>query len=222
MARPMYPLIMPDTGNKPATISLALNKNSGLYENPTSGHQQVYEYDYNIITGVIKLPTMEAPQIDEWVLFFNKLEGMAGQFMFDFNYVNNKMAGNGVTHRVNQVGQYTVGCILDPNTPGVGANAGSLGELTKGQWISIGAGALARLYQIDVNAAGNLPVFNPATGSTTLHIYPRLKIPVPQGAPIKFIGPGSSFRLNSNMSKWDQTRAKTFETSFAIREVKDL
>lgn len=184
-----YPLSLPMT---PGIREITLRKRSvvAVSTSPFTGQQQVQAHPAQWWEADLTLPTMRSTAAAAWEAFFGKLNGRQGTFLL------------GDPYRESPIGSAT----SLPGTPVVsgahathaqgitlsGAPALASGYLRAGDYLQIGSGSTARLYQSLYDADSD------SSGEVDLTIWPKLRTALIGGETVVFLAPKGVFRMDDN------------------------
>ena len=204
MPAPVYPLALPSTPHF-TDFDLSRDTATAITESGFSGDQFVMENDYSIWHGIAKLPPMTYDQAKPWIVFFALLEGVLGTFKMRIHpdFPPSEMSADGTVRTAANAGSYDVS---------VSVPTGTTGDVSPGEYISIGSGASEKLHVITASSrVGNSLNF-------TLTLKPTLRMNVSVGTAVNFRNPQGIFRMTSNTDKHSTNKIGAFGFRFAFRE----
>ena len=193
---------LPAAPAAPASMEFTANDVVSVNISPFSGQQQVQNWQAAWLEASVSLPPLTNQQAQAWIAFMMSLQGQANVFQLGDPIA---VAPSGTGAGVPQVnGGNQSGFALQ--TKGWSPNAAVV--LLPGDWLQIGY----RLYR-------NLGIVNAdAGGQAPLSIWPQLREPPVDGAPITLTNTKGLWRLKSNARKWSASTARIYGMQFEIRE----
>lgn len=201
-----FPLTFPDV--TPASASFRIVRSTSSSVSPFTFRQQVYNFGGERWEGNVTFPPMTSANAANLQAFFLEMQGSYGTFLYgDPNYLAQGARGLATGSPL------VKGAAQTGNTLIVDGLANNLtGWLLKGDYIQIGAGTSARLYQVaaDVNTNGS--------GEATLTIYPALRSSPADNAAVVVNGAVGCFRLTDNVGEWLVEEGNLYNFSFGFVE----
>lgn len=176
-------------------ISIQPRTAVGIYVSPFTYQQQTYAHQGQMWTGEFELPPMSRAEAAPWVAALTSLNGAEGTFCFgDPAWATPRGTATG-TPAVKGASQTGYDLVTDGWTARIEA-------LKRGDWVQIGLGSSARLYQVvnDANTGTNQltysNLFTNAAWDTTLYAGTGTVPVVTAG----YFGPSgqAAFRLQAN------------------------
>lgn len=203
-----YPLSLPETKSFKG-LSIRRRNVVGVTESPWSLKTQVQEFGGQKWEGEFTLPIMQQADADEWLAFFDQLNGPAGTFLGNSPKRETargavRLAPNSLTvDGGGQTGQ-TLGVLsAEADTPGL---------LLKGDTFQIGTGLNSRLYVMmeDVDLID---------GAALLSFWPTLRASPVDGAAVIVQNPLGLWRMMTTAPEGFQDEVGNIQISgIAIRE----
>lgn len=201
-----YPLTFPSIVPSSASFRIARSTSSSV--SPFTFTQQVYNFGGERWEGNVTFPPMTSANAAELQSFFLEMQGMYGTFLYgDPNYLAQGARGLATgSPLVMGAGQTGNTLIVD------GLSNNLTGWLKKGDYIQIGTGVNARLYQSsqDVNTNGS--------GQATITLYPALRSSPADNAAVIVSGANGLFRLVGNTAEWQVEEGNFYNFSFGFVE----
>lgn len=185
-----FPLSLP-TVTGIAGGTLRMRSIVGMSQAPTSGSQQVQEYQ-EWWEGEITLTPLDTQEKQAlWLAFFAKLRGRSGTFLFGDPLKRTPRGVATGTPLVNGASQ--TGKILVTD----GWTAGQTGIMKEWDSFQVGTGLTSRLHRIlnDADSDGS--------GNATFDSFPRIRESPADNAPITLTDPKGLFRLAGNEMNWN-------------------
>lgn len=136
-------------------ISIQPRSAVGIYASPFTYQQQTYAHQGQMWTGEFELPPMSRAEAAPWVAALTSLNGAEGTFCFgDPAWATPRGTATG-TPAVKGASQTGYDLITDGWTANIEA-------LKQGDWVQIGQGSAARLYQVvnNANTGTNLLIYS--------------------------------------------------------------
>lgn len=186
-----YPIAIPAAPNF-AAFTLRRVEVAGFTRSPYSGAQFNVAYDGQWFEADCTLPTMRRRQAGLWRGFFSQLRGTFGTFLLGDptgQVAQGSAASAPGTPLVKGAGQTGNALLID------GAPALATGYLLAGDYIQIGTGLSARLYQLDADANTD------SNGEATLSLWPRLRTSPGDNAAVIVAGCKGLFKLSAPVTQ---------------------
>lgn len=149
-----YPISLPSAPGY-RRVSIQPRSAVGIYASPFTYQQQTYAHQGQMWTGEFELPPMSRAEAAPWVAALTSLNGVEGTFCFgDPAWATPRGTATG-TPVVKGASQTGYDLITDGWTASIEA-------LKRGDWVQIGLGSSARLYQVmnDANTGTNLLTYS--------------------------------------------------------------
>lgn len=203
---PTYPLSFPSI--TPAAATFRITRSTSSSVSPFTFRQQVYQFGGERWEGTVEFPPLTRAQAAEVQAFLLEMQGQYGTFLYgDPNYLVEGARGLASgSPLVMGAGQTGNSLIVD----GLANNL--TGWLLKGDYIQLGTGADARLYQTyqDVNTNGS--------GQATIPLFPNLRSSPADNAAVVVSGAKGVFRLASPSAEWQVGEANIYSLNFGFIE----
>jgi len=203
---PTYPLTFPSV--TPATASFRIIRATSSSISPFTFRQQVYKFGGERWEGNVTFPPMTQDTAGELQAFFLEMQGEYGTFLYgDPNYLAQGPRGLASGSPVVMGGGQTGNSLIVD-----GLSNGLTGWLKKGDYIQLGTGTTARLYQVyqDVNTNGS--------GQATIPIFPALRSSPADNAAVVVNGAVGCFRLSTPSAEWQVQEGNYYSFSFGYVE----
>jgi hypothetical protein len=199
-----YPITLPQDENI-ASLRLTARTSVAVSASPFTGQQQVQEHAGQWWEMEMEIPPMLRSDAERWVAFLLKLNGQAGTFL----------AGDivGRSPRGTMTGTPLVNGAVAARAKTIALDGITAGQtLLEGDYIQVGSGALTRLHKnlTDVTANGS--------GQVTLDLWPAVREPIADNAPVTLTNCKGTFRLASNQMGWEIGAATFYGLNIAARE----
>lgn len=201
-----FPLTFPAL--TPQTASFRIVRATSSSVSPFTFRQQVYKFGGGRWEGNVDFPPLTQDQAAELQAMFLELEGQYGTFLYgDPNYLAQGARGLATgSPLVKGAGQTGNTLVVD------GLSNNLTNWLKKGDYIQLGTGTSARLYQssTDVNTNGS--------GEATITLYPALRTSPTDNAVVVVNGARGCFRLADNAAEWRVSEGNLYSVSFGFVE----
>lgn len=193
-------ILLPDYGL--AKIMLIPNAVVAVSRSPYTGAEQVYEHQGQFWVAEVEYPRRHRVAAEPLLAALLSLNGRAGTF-----YLGDPAGatprgvatGTPLVKGANQTGQSIIIDGFTPNTTGI---------LKAGDYLQIGD----YLYKALADCSSD------ATGTTTVSIWPRLRVAPADNAPVTLTNARGLFRLASNALPWSVEPGPFYGIAFSARE----
>lgn len=204
-----YPLALPAT---PSFSGVTVRKMPvvGMSVSPYTGAQQTVVYTGQWWEMDLILPTMPDDQMASWEAFLGKLNGQEGTFLIGDP---SRKAARGICATTPGV-PLVDGAVVarSQSLPIKGGPALVQDWIKEGDYMQIGTGSAARLYQALADADTN------SSGETELDVWPRIRTALAGNEVITFNAPKGVFRMASNVNEITKRVGIFGNLSFSVRE----
>lgn len=175
-----YPLSLPSTALQ--TLTITPRRSIAMTASPFNMSQQVYDWGGHCWTARFSTATMNYDGARLWRAFLAELRGSYGTFLLGPSNAAPSGTATGGTLETAGVAGDTA---LDVQ------GAGNTLTFKAGDWLQIGTGATAGLYELIADATSD------SSGDVTLTIEPALKAAYAISTAITLVAPKGVFRLSS-------------------------
>lgn len=200
----VYPLARPDRGV--ASMRYTARTASAYSASPFTYAGQAQNWGGQALRVEITLPPMERDVAEDWIAFLLSLDGHKGTFLMAPDEALSSLGIGGGAPIVAGAGQAG-------NTLAIGGAPVSLnGWLRRGDYVQIGSAGNAHLHKVlrDVDTD--------AAGLASLVLWPNLRLPPDDAAPIEIDAPQGRWRLENPNVSWDINTAIHYGLSFEAME----